>query len=254
MVELSVEVLEVVEGERRNHLRVTTRVHAICIVREQVLIRRAAVRVIWTGIDALHLIEDNALVDQWIVLVLDLVMPTLLSQDARITQCSRVEHSVQVDVDEVVEVLKVAARHWVAGAVWERHSIQERLQARLQQLHKGLFEWVLAAAAENGVLQHVGDAIRILRRRAEDHAERFVFICRLDHGDQLSTSAIVPEEVSLALELAHVLHPLASPAVQLLSNLVLDGHRSLQDCRGRPGHGTLCCAERRSRSAGGQRL
>lgn len=48
-----------------------------------------------------------------------------------------------------------------------------------------LLHRILPTAAEHRVLQDVCDAIGVLRRRAEDHAEGLVLVGRLHHGQQL---------------------------------------------------------------------
>mmetsp|Transcript_26248 Transcript_26248/g.62601 ORF Transcript_26248/g.62601 Transcript_26248/m.62601 type:complete len:221 (+) Transcript_26248:1086-1748(+) len=128
MVELAMEVLEVVKGQVRDLPRVTAGVHAVLCVREHGHVGEATVRGIWVRVDPLHLIEHDALVLQRLVLLLHLIVPSLLGKHPGVADGTGMEDSIQVDIDKVVEVLEIAAGHWVAGSVRKSHSIQEGLQ------------------------------------------------------------------------------------------------------------------------------
>lgn len=67
--------------------------------------------------------------------------------------------------------LDVLRRDWVAGTVGVGEGVQESLQGPLEQVHEGLLDGVLAAAAEHRVLQDVGNARRVFRGRSERYAE-----------------------------------------------------------------------------------
>mmetsp|Transcript_120629 Transcript_120629/g.257639 ORF Transcript_120629/g.257639 Transcript_120629/m.257639 type:complete len:305 (-) Transcript_120629:177-1091(-) len=232
MVVLRMEVLEVVVGERGDLLRITARVHTIGVVREERVHAQAVVGIVRVGVDALHFVENHTLVRQRVVLLLDFVVPALLRKDFRIVQCPWMEDGIEIDINEVVEVLEVAARHRVASPVWEGHGIEESLQARFQKLDKRLFERILSAAAEHGMLEHMRNAVGILRGGPEDNPKGLVLIGGLYHRHQLRTCAVVFEEIPCAVELLDVLDSGACPTVQLLAHLI--GGRS--DNRGRLCH------------------
>mmetsp|Transcript_12747 Transcript_12747/g.39947 ORF Transcript_12747/g.39947 Transcript_12747/m.39947 type:complete len:218 (+) Transcript_12747:2608-3261(+) len=182
---------------------------------------------IGVGVDTLHLVEDHALVHKGVLLLLNLVMPALLCEHERVVHGPGVQHRVEVDVNEVVKVLEVAACDRVASAVGEGHGVQERLQTALQELDEGLLKGILAAAAKDRVLEHVGDAVGVFRGCAEHHTKGLVLIRGLHHGHELRARAVMLKEVAGAAELLDVLSAGASPAMQLLPYLVRCGHGRL---------------------------
>jgi len=90
MVEALVEALEVIEGQVRDFPRVAARIDAIGRVGQQVVEQGPALEAVWVGVHALHLVEHYTLEGQRLILLLDLIVPTFLCQDARIFQCPRV--------------------------------------------------------------------------------------------------------------------------------------------------------------------
>mmetsp|Transcript_50568 Transcript_50568/g.118087 ORF Transcript_50568/g.118087 Transcript_50568/m.118087 type:complete len:236 (+) Transcript_50568:2400-3107(+) len=235
MVVLLVEVPQVVEIQVRNLPWISTIVSPIWIVRKDGLHGQAAVGVVWIRINAFHLIEHDTLVLQWVLLVLQLIVPTLLLEDVGIADGSGVKHCIQVNIYEVVEILKVAACNRVERTVWHGERIEEGLQTRLQQLCKGLLDWVFPASAEHGVLQYMCDAVGVLWWSAEDYTEGLVLIRWLHHGDQLCLALVVLKEVASAPKLLDILNPLARETMELLTDFILHFHRSLHDgpCRAR---------------------
>mmetsp|Transcript_20996 Transcript_20996/g.35050 ORF Transcript_20996/g.35050 Transcript_20996/m.35050 type:complete len:249 (-) Transcript_20996:161-907(-) len=187
------------------------------------------------GVETLHLIEDHTFEGQRVIFLLNFIVPTLLCQHQGVVHRTRKEHRIHVDVDQVVEILEVAAGHWIAGAVRERHGVQEGLQTGLHEFNEWLLHRILPTAAEHRMLQDVRDAIGVLRRRAEDHAEGLVLVRGLHHGQQLGACFVVLEQVAGAAKLLHILNTGAGPAVELLANLVsLCG--SFSHCGGLHGH------------------
>mmetsp|Transcript_101881 Transcript_101881/g.287458 ORF Transcript_101881/g.287458 Transcript_101881/m.287458 type:complete len:365 (-) Transcript_101881:19-1113(-) len=227
MIILGMEILHVVKVETGYHPGIAARVNSVRVVGEERPHAQAPMGVVRARVDALHFIEHNALVHKRIVLVLDLVVPPLLRENSGIAHGPGVQHGVEIDVDEVVKILEVATRHRVASTIGKRHRVQERLQARLQELYKGLLEGVLAAAAKDGVLQDVGDAVRVFRRGAEHHAKGLVLVCWLHHGNKFCASFVVFEQVARTGELFHVFHAGARPTVHLLPNGIRGGNRRI---------------------------
>src|SRR5215475_5197068 len=99
-------------------------------------------------------------------------MPALLLKD--LWRQARMEHCIQIDVDEVIEILDVLARYRIAGLVRERHGIEKSVKRALHQFDKGLLDRVFARSAQHRVLQDVGNARGIRRRRAEADTEHLV--------------------------------------------------------------------------------
>mmetsp|Transcript_54400 Transcript_54400/g.140542 ORF Transcript_54400/g.140542 Transcript_54400/m.140542 type:complete len:1111 (-) Transcript_54400:87-3419(-) len=186
-----VEGLELLERQRRDGGRVSAGVDRVRVVGEGELLGGAVHERVGRGVDALHLVEHHALVRQRLGLVLELVVPALLREHRRVALRARVQHGVQVDVDEVVEVLGVLRGDRVARAVGVRERVQERLQRSLEQLDERLLARVLVGAAEDRVLENVRHARRVGHGRAEDDAEDLVVIVRL-RRDQLGARLLVP--------------------------------------------------------------
>src|SRR5262252_57048 len=109
-------------------------------------------------------------------------MPALLLEDLR--RQARMEHRIEIHVDEVVEVLNILACYRIAGLVRKRHGIEKSVERALQQFDKRLFDRIFARSAQYRVLQDVGDTGGIRRRSTESDAEHLVFI-GVDEGDQL---------------------------------------------------------------------
>ena len=78
------------------------------------------------GIDAFHFIEHHSFVDGWFADGIHFVVPGFLFVGVAGEQ--GVQHRVHIDIDEVVKVLKVLARHRVAGLVGIGKRVQKGLQ------------------------------------------------------------------------------------------------------------------------------
>ena len=156
-----VEVRELLERQRRDRVRVATRVDGVRVVGEGRLLRGAVQQRVGRRVDALHLVEHHALVRERVLQVLQLVVPPLLLEDRTVVLRARVKHRVEVHVDEVVEVLGVLRRHRVARAVGVREGVEEGLERALEQLCKGLLGRVLVAATQHAVLENMRHAGRV---------------------------------------------------------------------------------------------
>ena len=180
VVEVAVEGREALPRQVGDVPGVAPGLDAVGRVGEEPLLDRLAQDPLGGGVGALHLVVDDAAEGQ--LPLLDLVVPALLLEDLR--RQPRVEDGVEVDVDEVVEVLQVLAGNRVAGAVGVGEGVEEGLQRSLEELDEGLLHRVLAGAAEDGVLEDVGDAGGVGGRRAEGDAEDLVGVIAVDHGDE----------------------------------------------------------------------
>src|SRR5262249_10472800 len=107
---------------------------------------------------------------------------------------ARMEHGVEVDVDQVVEILQVLARDRIAGLVRICHGVEEGIERALHQLHKRVLDRVLARPAQHGMLQDVGDAGRVARQGPEGDAEYLILVI-IDEREQFGAGprmAIAP--------------------------------------------------------------
>ena len=132
-----------------------------------------------------------------------LEVPPLLRERARAEQrvdAARVQHRVEVHVDEVVEVGEVGRGDRVAGAVRVRERVEERVERALHQLDERLLDRVLAAAAEHRVLEDVRHALGVVDGRAQHGAEGLVLVVRGDAGDDLGAGLVVDVEADVAVK------------------------------------------------------
>mmetsp|Transcript_4276 Transcript_4276/g.6879 ORF Transcript_4276/g.6879 Transcript_4276/m.6879 type:complete len:372 (+) Transcript_4276:3541-4656(+) len=128
-----VEGLELVERQVGDLEGVAAAVHAVRVLGEERALRGSAHDGIGGAVHALHLVVHHALDgERSLRALVQLVVPALLLQHLRVVDGARVQHCVQVHVDQVVEVLRVRRRHWIAGSVWISERIQKILKRSLQ--------------------------------------------------------------------------------------------------------------------------
>ena len=77
-------------------------------------------------------------------------MPALLLEGLLVSDAGGVQHSIQVHIHKVVEVLGVGGGHGVAGAVRVGERVQEGVQAAFHQLDKGLLDGVFPGEGGGG--------------------------------------------------------------------------------------------------------
>ena len=187
------EALEGLVRERRDRGRVAARVDAVDrVAAEERALAGARVQRVGRRVDALHLVVHDAVVAERPVGRLELDVPALLLEHARPEL--REEHGVEVDIDEVVEVLRVLRRDRVARLVRHREGVEEGLQRALEQLDERLLERVLARAAEDAVLEDVRHAGVVGRQRGERDAEDLVVVVRRRHRQDLRSGLAVAVE------------------------------------------------------------
>ena len=165
---------------------------------------------------ALHLIVDDAAVAQRLLLVRDLVVPALLHQDLRVLAHRGIEHCIEVDVHEVLEIFVIPACDGVHRLVRVRHGIEERVEAAFDEFDERFLQRVLARAAERRMLHDVRDARVIRRRRAERDRKDLVVVRRLEI-QQARTALLVLEDMRRNGSLRHVLDALqAEPMIYFI--------------------------------------
>ena len=128
MVVLRMEGDERLLREVRDGLGVAARLMAVRRRRVERVHDAALEQVVRRGERALHLVVDDAAVRERVLRLLDLIVPALLHEDLRVLAHVRVEDGVEVDVHEVLEVLVVAAGHWVHRLVRIRHRVEEGVE------------------------------------------------------------------------------------------------------------------------------
>ena len=103
-------------------------------------------------------------------------MPAFLAEDIPLFIDVRIEHRVQIDVHQVLEIRVVAARHRVNSLVRISHSIEEGVERTLHKFDKRILDRKIPGAAQHRVLDDMCNAGGILRRRAESDIEYLVVI------------------------------------------------------------------------------
>ena len=201
MIVAAVEIVKGLVGQVRNALGIAAGIQAVKRVREQGLLALLGQHGIRRGIHALHLIVDHALVGPGAVGAFRLHVPAFLAED--ILADAGMKDRVDVDVDEIVKIAQVGAGHRIAGLVRKVKALRKVCSEPFEQLHEGLLDRILVRAAEHRMLQNVGHARGIRGRRAEAHAEAFVFV-RVDHGEQLRARGLMLPEAGLAAHFRHV--------------------------------------------------
>mmetsp|Transcript_28005 Transcript_28005/g.59726 ORF Transcript_28005/g.59726 Transcript_28005/m.59726 type:complete len:214 (+) Transcript_28005:2260-2901(+) len=139
VVELSVELGKLLKAQIGNIYRISTTINTVGIVGEDTLLRLPLQQTIWGRVNSLHFIVNHSLVCQILLNIFEFQMPSLLGMHHGIGNGTWMEHSISVNIDEIVEILGVLTCNHVTCPVGISERIQKCLQRALQQLH----EWIL---------------------------------------------------------------------------------------------------------------
>ena len=169
---------ELLVGERGDGLGVPAGDEAIGALPEQRAHHAVDEDFLGRGQGALHLVVDDAVERERGVCAggVDLVVPALLLEDALAAIDCGVQHGVEVDVHEVLEVAVVRGRNGVHRLVRERKGVEERLHGALEQMDERLLDGEAVRAAQDGVLEDVEHARVVGGRRLERDGERLVAV------------------------------------------------------------------------------
>ncbi len=124
-------------------------------------------------------------------------MPAFLAENALIGVNVRVENRIQIHVHQVGKVLLVGGGHRVDGLIRIGHSIEKGIKRSLHHLDKRVLHRKVAGAAQDGVLDDVGNARGILRRCAEADVEHLVIVV-IGQKSNARAAFVVPQHVSAA--------------------------------------------------------
>ena len=178
MVKCVVEVLQLLIGQVGNVVWIAAGIDAIGGIGEQRLLDILVEHVIWRTVRALHLVVDHALVGQRLRGVFEFVMPAFLLEV--MAGDARVEHGIEIHIDQIIKVLRVLRCHRVAGFIGIGKGIQKRLERTLDQLDKRVFQRVLTRTTQRNMLKNMRHASRIGRWRAEGDTKHLVLVVILD--------------------------------------------------------------------------
>ena len=195
-----VEIAEHLPCEVWDVLRITTGDMRIGQAWEQRLADGAVDRGVRSGERALHLIEDDALVAEaavWIGWVLELVADSLLLECVFAQE--REEGSVEVDLEQVGEILRVARAEEVHRPVAARERVHESRQRPARHTEERVSHRKLLRPRQDDMLEDVRDSGRIRWRRGKENREPVVVVGSLD-VDVACARALVLELEVVAFE------------------------------------------------------
>mmetsp|Transcript_23259 Transcript_23259/g.34456 ORF Transcript_23259/g.34456 Transcript_23259/m.34456 type:complete len:236 (+) Transcript_23259:2278-2985(+) len=176
MIEFSMEILEILEGKTRNNLWVSTGINRVGIIREDRTLRLAIKTRVRRRIYSFHLIIHNPFVSERFVFVLQFKMPSFLCVYIRIRCRTRMEYSICINIDKVLEILVVLRCQNITGPIRVSHRIQKGLKRSLKKLHKGFLCCVLARTAKYTVLKNMRNTGGISWWRSKSNSKHLVVI------------------------------------------------------------------------------
>ena len=170
------EVEKLFVAQLRNLLRISAGFHTVCRIRKQGIHDLALQHIIRGRKCALHLIVDDAVDHDRIILLFQLPAPPLLTEDLLIPVNIRIEHRIQIHIHQIPEILIIAAGYREHGFVRIGHGIEEGIHGSLHKLDKRILGRILSGAAQYGVFNDMRHAGGIARGRAERNVEDLIVI------------------------------------------------------------------------------
>ena len=173
----AVEGEEVLVGEGRDRLGVAAGLAAVDGVGEEALVEVAFKAALGLREVRLHLVVDDAVDGEGAgrvggvggAEVVALALEGVLGEEG-------MEDGVEVDVGEVEEVLLDVAADGVVGAIAPGHGVEEGGHAHLDELEERVADGVAPRAAEDGVLEDVGNAAVVAVGRGEVDGEEVLLV------------------------------------------------------------------------------
>ena len=195
---------ELLVGQRGDGAGVAAGLVAVGRRGEETALELLVEDVLGVGERALHLVEDDAVVGEagLVALALDFQVPALLLKDPRPAVDRRVEHRVQIDAHEFLEVGRVRGGDGVHGLVGEGERVQEGLHRGLEQVHERLLDRVGVRAAQDRVLEDVEDA-RVVRGRGLERNREGLVVVGAGEPQQAGAARLVAHDVAVAADLGH---------------------------------------------------
>ena len=117
-----VEIQKLLIGKLGNHLRVAAGLHPVGGVRIQKTCNLSPQHTFGGGEGTLHLIVNDAVVDQLSVLI-QLIVPAFLTKDRFVGINVRIEHCIQIHMHQVLKILVIAACDRINGLIRIGHGI-----------------------------------------------------------------------------------------------------------------------------------
>ena len=198
--------MEVQKGLLRelwNCIRIAAGLKAVAGIREQSLQRFVFQISVRRGINALHLVIDNAVIAQLAIKAVNIIMPALLTQSIFVFINQRIKNSVQINIHQVMEVLIVAAGNRINRFIRISHSIQKGVQRALHKVDKRLLQMIFARAAERGMLQNMCHACIICRRRSKGNRKHLVVII-IRKIEKTGAALLMLHNISIRLDFFHI--------------------------------------------------
>ena len=124
----AVEIQELLIRKLRNILRITAGFHAIGIIREKIIHDLSVQHLVRGRKCPLHLIIYNTIIGKRTFLLLQMVVPSFLTEDLLLLINVRVKNRIQINVHQILEILVITAGYRITGLIRVGHGIQEGIQ------------------------------------------------------------------------------------------------------------------------------
>ena len=124
----AVEIQELLIRKLRNILRITAGFHAIGIIREKIIHDLSVQHLVRRRKCPLHLIIYNTIIGKRTFLLLQMVVPSFLTEDLLLLINVRVKNRIQINVHQILEILVITAGYRITGLIRVGHGIQEGIQ------------------------------------------------------------------------------------------------------------------------------
>ena len=184
---------KLIKRKLRNNFGVATTVNRVRVVGEDTSLGSSHQKRVWARVHTLHFVIHNTLVRQWIILVLKFQVPSLLRQHHGVLDSSWMKDGISIYIAQIVKVLFILTRHYITRSIRVGESIQKRLQASFQQMHKWVLGLVLATSAQHRMFQNMRNACRIFWWCSKGDTEHFVVVLT-GYTQELGTRLFVSEQ------------------------------------------------------------
>ena len=138
---------EILISQVRNICRISTRYVVIYAVREKSLLQAVLDMCIHGGKSTFHLIENNTVVERFILL--NFVVPALLTEDAVVMIDRGTEDRVKIYPCKIYEILLVLGGYRIHGLIREGHGVQEGIHGAFDQIQEGFLHGIIIRTCQH---------------------------------------------------------------------------------------------------------
>ena len=160
----------------RNHLRVSTGLYRIRIIREQRVQNHAVKHTFRRRECSLHLIVYNTTDRQFSIRIIQFITPTFLTECLVMLIDIRIKYRIHIDMHQVLEILIIAACHRIYRLVRISHRIQKCIQRTLHKLNKRILHREFFRSTQNGMFHNVWNSCAVCRWCTESNRKHLVLV------------------------------------------------------------------------------